>query len=485
MPQVSIYRNYLYNASINAMNLLYPLVTFSYVSRVLGPVSFGKVGIAVSLATYFAMVAVAGMPLYGMREVARARHDPERLNRTFTELFTLSVIFSIASCILYGVALLLIGRTREDAALFLVAGGTVLSGALSVDWLFQALERYGGIMVRQVTGKLIALACLFFAVRSPHDYVNYVAIGVLTSAAVNCWGLLMGRSVASFRFRNLSLVRHLKPIWVLLGCSAVVSVYTYLDSVLLGLLSGDRSVGLYSAANRIARMSAIVATSLVGVVIPRVSSYVEKGRNQDRDDLNRRTARVVMLLCLPVVSALMTLAPEIMHFLAGGQYSGAVTALRILAPLMLFIGLNHVLGLQVLFPLGFERKVLFASSLAAVVSISLNLLLIPLLHQNGAAIACVSAELTGTIVLALMLLKKGIPNGLSPQCVAMYAAVSLLLAAVLLTGRAIFGNALPTLLFGGVVGPVVYIGTLWLVRDDVVRDAWAAVRRKVAVGAGG
>ncbi len=72
----------------NMAFMVFPLITFPYLSRILGPEGMGKINFASSFSNYFAMVASLGIPMYGAREIARVRDNKEEVNKAFNEIFT-------------------------------------------------------------------------------------------------------------------------------------------------------------------------------------------------------------------------------------------------------------------------------------------------------------------------------------------------------------------------------------------------------------
>lgn len=96
----SVKVNFIMNAILNLSAVIFPLITFPYVSRILTPTGTGRVSSAVALVTYFAMVAQLGIPTYGIRACAIVRDDKEKLSRTAQEIFIINMIMSV---IVYGV----------------------------------------------------------------------------------------------------------------------------------------------------------------------------------------------------------------------------------------------------------------------------------------------------------------------------------------------------------------------------------------------
>ena len=83
--------NFIMNAILTSSSMIFPLITFPYVSRVLLPVGTGKVAFATSVVTYFSMFAQLGIPTYGIRACAQVRDDKEKLSQTVQELLIINL----------------------------------------------------------------------------------------------------------------------------------------------------------------------------------------------------------------------------------------------------------------------------------------------------------------------------------------------------------------------------------------------------------
>ena len=73
--QTSIKKNFIMNVILTASSLIFPLITFPYVSRILLPEGTGRVAFVLSIISYFSMVASLGIPTYGIRACAQVRDD--------------------------------------------------------------------------------------------------------------------------------------------------------------------------------------------------------------------------------------------------------------------------------------------------------------------------------------------------------------------------------------------------------------------------
>ena len=85
--QASLGKNFIMNILLAASSLIFPVITYPYVSRILLPDGTGRVAFAVSVVSYFTMTASLGIPTYGIRACAGVRDDKKELSQTVQEIF--------------------------------------------------------------------------------------------------------------------------------------------------------------------------------------------------------------------------------------------------------------------------------------------------------------------------------------------------------------------------------------------------------------
>ena len=135
--QPSIRRNFLMNTILRAANVIFPLITILYVSRILLPAGLGRVSFATSFIAYFNMAAQLGIPTYGIRACAKVRDDKEELSRVTLELLLLNLIGTVISYAAITLCLLFIPRVRADKILFIILSLTIILNAIGMEWLYQ------------------------------------------------------------------------------------------------------------------------------------------------------------------------------------------------------------------------------------------------------------------------------------------------------------------------------------------------------------
>ncbi len=391
--------NFIMNAILTMSSFVFPLITFPYVSRVLLPVGTGKVSFATSLISYFSMFAQLGIPTYGIRACAKVRENREELTRTAQELLAINLAMCVISYAALFLALLFVPRLQEDRTLYVVVSATILLTSIGMEWLYKALEQYTYITIRSIIFKIVALIAMFLLIHEQDDYVIYGGISIFAASASNIFNFLNAHRYIDLKpVGNYNFKRHFKAIGIFFAMSCATTIYTHMDTVMLGFMTSDEDVGYYNAAVRIKSILVSIVTSLGTVLLPRASYYVEKGLMDEFQRITRKALNFVFILASPLMIYFILYAKQGIYFLSGSAYAGSIMPMKIIMPTLLLIGITNILGIQILVPLGREKTVLYSEIAGAVVNIIVNALLIPRLASSGASVGTVAAEFTVLVV---------------------------------------------------------------------------------------
>lgn len=398
MRQKSLKLNFIMNAILTMSSFIFPLITFPYVSRILLPEGTGKVSFATSVISYFAMFAQLGIPTYGIRACAKVRDNRKELTKTAQEIFIINIAMTVLAYAVFLVALFTVPRLQQDKTLFLIVSTTMIFNAIGMEWLYKALEQYTYITVRSIIFKFVALVAMFLLIHEKSDYVIYGGISILASSASNVFNFFNIHRYIGFRpVGQYNFKRHLQPIAVFFAMSCAMTVYTNLDTVMLGFMKTDTDVGYYNAAVKIKNILVSVVSSLGTVLLPRASYYVEHDMLNEFKRITGKAINFVWLVAPPLVVYFILYAKEGIVLLSGDAYLGSVSAMQLIMPTVFLIGLSGVMGIQILVPLGRERVVLHSEIAGAIVDLIINWMLIPSMASVGAAIGTLVAEAVVTV----------------------------------------------------------------------------------------
>lgn len=202
---------------------------------------------------------------------------------------------------------------------------------------------------------------------------------------------------------------HLKAVMVFFAMSCATTIYTHLDTVMLGFMDSDTSVGYYNAAVRIKNILVSIVTSLGTVLLPRAAYYVEHKLWDEFRHISRKALNFTLVAATPMLIYFILFARDGIFLLSGEEYAGSILPMRLAMPTLLFIGMSNILGIQILVPMGKETSVLLSIVVGAVVDMALNVVLIPPFGAAGAAAANMIAEFTVTLVQLVILRKEVLP----------------------------------------------------------------------------
>lgn len=396
-----------YNAWLNVIKtisrILFPMVTFTYAARVFGAEGVGKIDFAKSLVYAFAMLILLGMQNYGIRACSEVKNDKRKLSKIFKELFLVSLFFSLLAYLL----LFLLYFSNETISnyfdLIVPYSFTIILSTIGVEWLYFAVEDYKYITIRTIIFQIIALFLMFFLVKSIEDIYIYVFIQVFANSGAYVINFIHSRKYIDYNIsEKVEVKRHIKPVFVF--CIAVFfsEIFTEMDSVMLGLMSDDYSVGLYSAAYKISQFVSKILGAIIAVTVPRMAFLITNNKIEKGKDLLKKLIHFIILAGLPLVFGIVVYSENIIVLLNGNEFIEGRLASQILAWRGVLTPLNSIFVLNLFLIYNKTRNATIVTGIAAVINILLNYLLIPLFQQNGAAIATITAECI-ELTIALLL----------------------------------------------------------------------------------
>ena len=381
------------NAILTVAGIIFPLITFPYISRVLLVEGSGKVAFATSVVTYFTMFASLGIPTYGVRACAIVRDNKEKLSKTVQELLIISGGTTLLTYIVFGISLFVIPEFAQERTLLLIVGLGIGLNTIGVQWLYNALEQYSYITTCSILFKVIGMILMFLLVKESSDYQIYGGVYVIASFGSYVLNFICLRKFVTFqKTGTYQFKQHLKHIMVFFAMSAGASIYLNLDVVMLRFLQSNEAVGYYNAGIKVKTVLVTCVTSLGTVLLPRLSYYIETADKKAFQLMVGKAFRFVFVAASAVTVYFSIFARESILLLSGEAFLPAVGPMMVLMPTVLLIGLSNVTGIQILTPNGREREVMYSIWGGAILDFVLNLIVIPKFSANGAALSTLLAE---------------------------------------------------------------------------------------------
>ncbi|MCD5467357.1 flippase [Lactobacillus delbrueckii subsp. bulgaricus] len=460
MKNKSLGLNAFLNGLRSVLNIIFPIITFPYVSRVLSVGELGKYNWSSSFVSYFLLIAGLGITTYAVREGTKFRNDRNEISAFASQVFSINVFSTIISYILLFLCVLIFPKVQSYSTCIYIFSIQIVFTTLGTEWIYSIFEEYTYITARSIVFKILSVVMLFIFVRSKEDYLNYVGITVFSAVGSNILNYLHARKFCTIKFTiKIDWKDHLKPILVIFASSVATTIYLSLDTTLLGLINSNYVVGIYSVSTKMYNIVKQLIAAVLTVTIPRFALLWGRHRYREYRNLLLQVSNVLALISIPAAVGVYMLAPQIVVLLSSAKYIRAVSSLRLLCPALIFSIFSWIFTSCVLIPAKRENKILVITVISAVANLALNILLMPSLKENAAAI---TTSLSEAISMTLGIwysrdVIKGLYKKEFWKDALLYTLGSLAIVAICYAGSILFTSTMAIILFDIILSIVEYV----------------------------
>lgn len=476
----SVKVNYILNLINTGTQMLFPLITFPYVCRVIEADGIGQINFFQSIISYISLFTCLGIPMYAIREIARDRSDVVQMNRTAMEILLLHSMLTLVGYAIVAILCLTVPQIQVNIPLFLILSLTIFFTAIGCEWFYQGIEDFKYITIRGLIIKTVSVVLLFIFVKSKTDllyYGCYTVFGVLGGNIFNFFRLRKYIHRENIIFSELHIKRHIKPVLKVFSFSVVTSIYLQLNTVLLGFLKNALAVGYFAAATKVMQMLLTMSACLGSVMMPRASHLIAENKEDEFNRLIQKSYDFTLAIALPITIGLIFCAPSLITALCGVKFEHSILPSQIIAPIILMVAISNVFGIQVLFPKGKINIVTLCCGIGAVADLILNLCLIPFFSYIGTSIAYLGAEVATTVSM-YFIGRKYIPIIYFKKSHLTYALGCIVMVFVLYGLSLLQLPTLTILLLQGCCGVLAYFIILCICKDDMLIQILSKIKKK-------
>ena len=475
----SVKVNYILNLINTGTQMLFPLITFPYVCRVIEADGIGQINFFQSIINYISLFTCLGIPMYAIREIARDRSDVVQMNRTAMEILLLHSMLTLVGYAIVAILCLTVPQIQVNIPLFLILSLTIFFTAIGCEWFYQGIEDFKYITIRGLIIKTVSVVLLFIFVKSKTDllyYGCYIVFGVLGGNIFNFLRLRKYIHRENIIFSELHIKRHVKPVLKVFSFSVVTSIYLQLNMVLLGFLKNALAVGYFAAATKVMQMLLTMSACLGSVMMPRASHLIAENKEDEFNRLIQKSYDFTLAIALPMTIGLIFCAPSLITALCGVKFEHSILPSQIIAPIILMVAISNVFGIQVLFPKGKINIVTLCCGIGAVADLILNLCLIPFFSYIGTSIAYLGAEVATTVSM-YFIGRKYIPIIYFKKSHLTYALGCIVMAFALYGLSLLQLPTLTILLLQGCCGVLAYFIILCICKDEMLIQILSKIKR--------
>ena len=472
MARGSIKKNFILSVSNQLMNILAPLITTPYVSRVLGVEGIGRYSYLESITSYFVLFAILGTATYAQREISYVQDNEYERSKVFYSTL-------ILRCMTTTIMLVAYFFVFHDDVLLKIFAVNILTVAMDITWFFQGMEDFGKIMLKNMVFRVLSIIYTFLFIRAEEDLLIYAAgmVSLNLLGAISMWSNI-ARYVEKPR---LSFIRPFKDINTILSLfipTIAIQIYTIFDKTMLGLFTATSyENGCYEQAMKVVRAIQVIVSAVGTVMAPRIGYYFARSDSEKVREYMLKSYKFVWFISIPLSFGIIGISDNMVPWFFGQGYDKDRILLKILPVLAVIIGMSNVTGIQYLVPTKRQNILTKTVVAGAIVNFCLNLLLIPNFYSVGAAAASVVAEMTISI-LQFRYVRKEIDIKSAVLSGTNYAAAGMIMLCVLRFASKSLDSSIKNTLCLIAIGVIAYVIFLIMLRDKYFFDNMKQLAKK-------
>ena len=477
----SVKKNFFYQIIYELLVLILPFITSPYIARVLGAEGLGIYSYSYSIAYYFVLFSMLGLKNYGNRVIAQARDNENKLNRTFSSVLVIHIITSLICCAVY---LVYVCSLEQDKVYAAIQGAFVLSGLFDISWFYFGIEEFKLTVTRNTIIKILNVACVFLLVKDSDDLWKYcaiMAVGMLVGQ-LTLW-IPLKKYVRIVKIRMDEVTIHLKPLFILFIPAIAVSLYKYMDKIMIGSMSSKIQLGYYENAEKVINIPMTIIASFGTVMLPKMSNLATSTNKKESMRYIALSMEFVMCLAFALAFGLAGVGKTFAPVFWGDGFYVSGTIIMGLAVTIPFVSFANVIRTQYLIPNKKDNEYLAAVIAGAIANLVVNWTLIPNCGAFGATIGTIVAEVTVCLIQSYVVRNELPLLRYFKSFFTFIVYGALMFIFVYFLGE-ILGTSIETLLLQIVVGAIVYCALSLIAfiieKNEIVMEGINRFKRKVS-----
>jgi len=466
--QYNIVKNIIYS-SISTLTTFFLFILLSFVGRMLGKEEYGVFTTALSIATIFEMFTDFGLRDLSVRNVSRDKSLTEPYIGNLL-VWKILVWFPIYAAMMIIINLLGYDGSTKLVIYILTFSAFLKNMKYTFRIFFQAHDQFGWdtalVLMERTALLVLGLLALFYWKSLLPFALCFTAIRLLDfliTMAVLRW------KIAPIKIRfNFNMMKNLQLEALPLGLFFVIlTVFAYIDTVMLSVMRNWGEVGLYNAAFRIYEGITIIPTIFWLVILPRLSELFTTNPGYHKR-LALKSVKYMFVAGLPTLTYGILFSGFLINLFFKGEYMPAVVTLQILFFGIAFQYPNWMLN-ATLISMNRQRVIMFLGLGGLGFKILLNLILIPIYGYNGSAIATIIAEFVIFAGETLYLYRHSI------KLPVLSLAIKPMIASVLIFVIFKYLTAIPLVPLVMLTG-VIYLAAIFVLKTFDRDEMWVVVR---------
>ncbi|MEH8161445.1 flippase, partial [Aeromonas veronii] len=407
-------KNILLLLMMQGANYLIPLVTFPYLTRVLGVSQFGVYAFVLTLSQYFVLVTDFGFNLSASKRIAQANGDKNTISEIYWATISAKCLIGIfCSLVVLGLYFCNADDPDYHGVIFILF--TIVGSVFTPIWFFQGVEKISALTLTNILSRSAAIPLILLLVKSTEDtYLAVLVQGSVALLAALISQVLVYRTgfIIRVKLTIAATSAQLNDSLPLFISTVAISLYTMSTPVILNLVSNSYEIGLYGGADRL--RGALIGLFLVvgSAIYPRINKLFAT----DKVALYQLLRKIIIAkscVAITIITGVWLFAPKLVALLLGDEFIAAADVLKIMTPQFFTVLMSVAMANYLLLPFGYRREYMLLPIFTCILHAGLCFFLAAKFGAIGGAISVTSVEAVSMCILLYLTYSKGLLKGFS------------------------------------------------------------------------
>ena len=411
MQKTQLLKNIFSLGTVQLVNYVFPLITVPYVSRIIGPESYGIINYATAFIAYFTLLIGYGFDLTATRKIARNPDDNVYVSRVFSQIVNARILLFLISVLFFLICILVVEPLRNNIYVTLIIFVSTISVVLVPQYIYQGKQQLSIFAFLNFLKGLISTILVFVLIKTRSDYVILPAINVMVGLLGSVLLLIYACRKFNLTYQWVKMKDTFRLLYdekVIFISTVVISLYTTTNTVVLGLFVPAAEVGYFTVSLSLLNViSSVISIPFSSAIFPYVGNAFANNREAGLEVI-RKILPLISYLTLFAGIVLFVFAPLIIHVFYGNQFHNAVISFRIMVFTPFVISMSNVFGIQTMLNLNMDKTFFKATATASIIGLLLNILMSKFFGYLGTAWNTIIIETFVTVYMYYLIRKNNL-----------------------------------------------------------------------------
>ncbi|MEI8052631.1 MAG: oligosaccharide flippase family protein [Bacteroidota bacterium] len=249
-----IVKNFISLSIVQGLSILFPLIIFPYLLRVLGVEGFGVFTLIQAVIMYVDLLVTFGFGLTATKAIAKNISNETNTHHIISSVFFIKIILFAIPAVLFLTGVIFIPFLRDNFSFILISGLYVIGNMLFPDWYFQGIQKMRTITVVTFISKCISFVLIISFVKNKTDIGYAISAMAIGNFIAGLFGFIMLMRTVSLKIKPAPkrfIMAFFKESGYVFSSLILVPLYSTVNLFILQFFTNPLMVGYYAISEKI------------------------------------------------------------------------------------------------------------------------------------------------------------------------------------------------------------------------------------------